>query len=232
MSQKRSMSSAARKRARFTEAVGFDRSRGGLQANSRSAFLAKLRATTKESGYFDVATAGYGLDTTGTIAQLNAVTQGAANTQRIGKKIIMKSLQCRGGMSGNTTSTVNDVAYMIVYDRRPTGVLPNITDILDTVSSYAMNNDDNSGRFKILKRVDEVLIGTPSTTATYTEALYKGTDWFLDLKGLPVTYKSAGTGAMGDVEEGALYIVSVGNQPAGAGAASIAAAFRLRFVDV
>ena len=49
---------------------------------------------------------------------------------------------------------------MIVYDKRPTGALPTVSDILVSASSSAMNNDANTGRFSILKRHDDILIET------------------------------------------------------------------------
>ena len=48
----------------------------------------------------------------------------------------------------------------------------------------------------------------------------------------PVVYKAAGTGAIGDIEEGALYLVTVGQVAAGTAAAAMRVAFRLRFLDV
>jgi len=77
------------------------------------------RAYAKEKGYVDIASAAYAFDTTGSVTLLNTVAQGAAVTQRVGKKIVMKGLQFRGFMQNGTTATANDVAFMIVYDKRP-----------------------------------------------------------------------------------------------------------------
>jgi len=190
------------------------------------------RAYAKEKGYVDNVSATYALDTTGSVTLLNAVAQGAAVTQRVGKKIIMKGLQCRGRMVNGSTAIANDVAYMIVYDKRPTGALPTITDILVSASPAALNNDANAGRFRIMKRSDEILLGNTSDVASLTEISVRDVDWWIDLKSAPVTYKAAGTGAIGDIEEGALYLVTIGNSAAGTGAASLLAAFRMRFLDV
>ena len=57
-----------------------------------AASLKRLVAMSKETGYLDTALASYALDTTGTITLLNAVPQGVAVTQRVGKKILLKSL--------------------------------------------------------------------------------------------------------------------------------------------
>lgn len=184
----------------------------------------------KEPGYVDLAKADYACDSTGTITLLNTIPQGAGTSERVGKRVALKSLQMRGNVSSSSTATRNDIAYMIVYDKRPTGVLPAITDILNSASPHSFNNDVNSGRFRILKRIDEVLVGNPSTLISPNSIL--NAEFYLNLKMLPQVFKAAGTGAIGDIEEGALYLVTVGSVSAGTGAASLGVGFRLRYVDV
>jgi len=121
---------------------------------------------------------------------------------------------------------------MIVYDKRPTGALPAITDILNSVAAQAQNNDANSGRFSILKRHDDILIGNLTAAANYTEVAVRTCDYWLSLKGRATTFKAAGTGAIADIEDGALYLVTVGGTAAGTGAASLTGTFRLRFLDI
>lgn len=200
-----------------------------------STALKRLVAAAKETGYVDIAPADYALNTTGSIILLNTVAQGTTVNQRVGKKILLKSLQCRGLMNNDATAVLNDVAYMIVYDKRPTGSLPAITDILNTINSNSMNNDNNSGRFSILKRVDEVLVGNASFTGAVANALTERTtlsaDWFLPLKDRQTVYKALGTGAIADIEEGALYLVTVGSNVAGTLDATLTVSFRLRFMD-
>lgn len=185
----------------------------------------------KEKGYVDVASATYKFDTTGSIVLLNTIAQGAGIQQRVGKRARMTSLQIRGYAANDTTATTNDCAMLIVYDKRPTGALPNITDILDTANSRSFNNDDNSSRFKIVRRLDFQLRGNVNAAANYLDSMSKNIDEFSKLRNLPVVYKSAGTGAIGDIEQGALYLVTVGNTAAGTAAANLIVGFRLRFVD-
>lgn len=202
-------------------------------ANLTSGYTKGLqRAYAKEKGYVDLALASYQMDTTGTVTLLNTIAQGAGVTQRVGKKVVLKSLQCRGYMQNNSTASANDVAFLIVYDKRPTGSLPAVTDILNTANASSLNNDNNAGRFRILKRVDEVLLGNTTAAASYLDSMYKSNDFWLDLKSAPTTYKAAATGAIGDIEEGALYLVTVGSTAAGTAAAAMAATFRVRFLDV
>ena len=117
---------SARAKAR-TPSLGYDRARGGLMAGARQKSALRLLAASKETGYIDVAAADYVLDTTGSVTLLNTVAQGAAVTQRVGKKIVMKGLQCRGNLQNGSTANSNDVAFMIVYDKRPTGALPTVS---------------------------------------------------------------------------------------------------------
>ena len=190
--------------------------------------LQRLVAQSRETGFVDLALANYAMDTTGTITLLATIPQGTTVNSRVGKKILLKSIQMRGSISNNSAATVNDVAYLIVYDRRPTGSLPAITDILDTATSRSMNNDANSGRFKIIRRVDTALVGN---VTTFTEATMKSVDEYIKLRDLPMVFKAAGTGAIADIEEGALYLVTVGFVAAGTAAAQLSAGFRIRFYD-
>jgi hypothetical protein len=211
----------------------FKRSRTGayVPVSTRPTFGRMSRKKIMgETGYVDLASASYNCDSTGSIALINTVGQGSSTNQRVGKRIMLKSLQGRGRVSNNSTAAYNDVAILIVYDKRPTGTLPNITDILDTVSPSSFNNDDNSGRFQILKRWDLSLIG--SAANNYTPISQYDISFFLDLKGKPQEFGSAGTGAIGDIEVGALYIVTLGATAAGTTAATYTSGFRTRFIDV
>lgn len=189
------------------------------------------RAYVKEKGYVDTAFATYACNTTGSVTLLNVVAQGAAVTQRVGKKIAMKGLQCRGYVQCGSAGDTANAAYMIVYDKRPTGANPTIADILVSATSNAMNNDANAGRFRILKREDVVITGNDAASANVTDTSRVLATWWLDLKSAPVTFKAAGTGAIGDIEEGALYLVTIGDETTTA-APDLKVGFRLRFLDV
>jgi len=186
--------------------------------------------SSPETGFVDLAATGYNFSTTGSIALIATIAQGASVNQRVGKKIVLKSLQVRGQSISGTTTTVADCALVIVYDRRPTGSLPAISDVLVSADSTAFNNDANSGRFQILKRVDFCHTGNSTTPATGGEI--RDMAMWLSLKDLPVAYKAAGTGAIGDIEQGALYLITVGSNVAGTTAPQGTLAFRTRFLDV
>lgn len=182
----------------------------------------------RETGYVDTAVTNYVFDTTGAIALIPTIAQGASTNQRIGKKAFIKSIQCRGSFLSGTTATINDVALLVVYDKRPTGALPAITDILVSANSRSFNNDTNSGRFRILKRIDATLSGDQNLSTGVSPAM--NADFFLKVN-KPIVFKAAGTGGIGDIEEGAIYVVTVGNVAAGTAAALCTLGFRTRFQD-
>lgn len=211
------------------------RSAGG-RAGKSTAPRKRMRTATvsrrapREVGYFDTAFQPFQCDTAGKIVLLNPVPQGTSTKERIGKRIALKSLQGRGVFYNNSNSTRAGAGMLIVYDKRPTGVMPAITEILDTVNVDSFNKDANSGRFRILKRVVHELVGSSANGLTSKTTV--NNEFYLSLAGLPTVFKEGGVGTIGDIEQGALYCVSVGDQPPGNGAATVAEGFRLRYNDV
>ena len=190
-------SGARRSSGRRSAAVSAARSRMPRRARN-----------VRDPGYVDLAASDYAMDSTGTITLLNTIPQGASQSERVGKRINLKGLQHRGVMTGGSTCTFCDVSMIIVYDKRPSGVLPAITDILEATLPNALNNNTNASRFRILKRVDTTLIGNSGNLTANTA---KSSDFYLPLRNLPQVFNAVGTGAIGDIEEGALYLVTVGN---------------------
>lgn len=183
----------------------------------------------QEKGVVDLALATYACDTTGSITLVTTIAQGASIAQRIGKKAMYRSIQIRGRWTANTACVVADAAALLVYDKRPTASLPGITDILIAATAQAFNNTDNEGRFQIIRRWDKVFAGNSTTPSTGLEI--QDADDFVKMR-KPIVFKAAGTGAIGDIEEGALYYVTVGSATAGTGAVSSTVAFRTRFTEM
>lgn len=189
----------------------------------------KAIAKASEAHFVDLAQASYALDTTGSIVLIATIPEGVDVNSRVGKKAFYKSLQMRGNASANTAGVINDCAVLIVYDKRPRGSLPAITDILNTASSRSFNNDANSDRFEIVSRVDFTLVG--NSTNLFTNETAKNMDKFINLRMRRVQFEAAGTGAIDDLSQGALYLVTVGSNPAGTTAAAVSLGFRTRFYD-
>lgn len=183
----------------------------------------------RDLGYVDLASATYPCDTTGSITLLATIAQGASVQQRIGKRAIYKSLLMRGNLAAGTTGTISDNTILIIYDKRPTGALPAITDILTSSNSVGFMNDNNTGRFEVIRRFDKVLAGNSTTPSTGLEIV--NLDVFVPLKKRPITFESAGTGAIADIDMGALYLVTVGSRAAGTTAGAATLSFRVKFCE-
>lgn len=183
------------------------------------------------TGFVDRAHATYVCDSVGDVQLIATVAQGAGTSQRIGKKIAWKSVQARGHFRAGGTGTIATGTLAIVYDKQPTGTLPAVTDIFNSAAAASFNNDTNSDRFRVMKRVDVVIVGDdlgPDHTAISGVII----DFYLPLQKLLSQFKAVGTGAIGDIAMGALYIVTMGAQPAGTTACQCQVGFRTRYWDL
>lgn len=187
------------------------------------------RKTPQEVNYVDLATAVYGLSTTGSITLISTIAQGVSVNQRVGKKAYYKSILIRGSVYSGTTTTIADGGFLVIYDKRPTSVLPAITDVLTSISPNAFMNDNNTGRFEVIRRYDYCFSGNTATPQTGKE-IYN-VDEYIPLKKRPITFESLGTGAINDIDMGALYLITYSSVIAGTGAPSLAVAIRTRFTE-
>lgn len=177
----------------------------------------------KEVNYVDSSPYSLFFSPAGTVVPLSVIARGTGVSQRVGKKILLKSLQCRG-LFRNPSSDTTENSMLIVYDKRPTGAIPAVTDVLKISAPYSPNNDVNSGRFKILKRLD--FWGSP------TDQPCTKLDFYMSLRNLPMEFGTLGTGVPADVKLGAMYAVCVGDSSATQTGSVNNIVFRTRFVDV
>lgn len=187
------------------------------------------RATPQEVNYVDLASATYACNTTGSITLIATIAQGASVSQRIGKRAYYKSLLIRGMWTAGSTNTISDGAALVIYDKRPTGALPAITDILTAITTRSFMNDNNTGRFEVIRRFDQCFSGNSATPSTGEEI--KNVDEYIKLNKRPITFESAGTGAIGDIDSGALYFVTVGNATGPTNDNSLTVTFRTRYTE-
>lgn len=185
--------------------------------------------TPQEVNYVDLAAAAYALNTTGSITLIATIAQGATVNQRIGKRAYLKSLLIRGSVYAGTATTICDGGFLIVYDKRPTGALPAITDILTSISPNAFMNDNNTGRFEVIRRNDYCFAG--NITAPTTGKEIYNVDEFIKLRRRPIIFEALGTGAINDIDEGALYLVTYSSVAAGTADAELFVSFRTRFTE-
>jgi len=164
------------------------------------------------------------------ITEINCVPQGATSYNRIGTKILIKSIdfRCVFTMAG-TEPTHNSVRYLIVYDRQPNGAFPAFSDILSTNISTAPTffsgvNMANRSRFIILR--DRVYTQDPDGTGDIVTVKE-----FIKTK-LETQFRT-NAGNIGDITTGALYLVAFGLTGGNAVSYTNMAttSFRIRYFD-
>lgn len=159
--------------------------------------------------------------TTWTINTLNDCAQGTTATTRIGRKILMKSINIQGVVA---TSTGNTARILIVYDKQPNGAVPLATDVLTSNTLMAMQNLDNRDRFIILADIfpydQEENIANPSASS--------GFGWKRYIKCNLETIYNGTLGTIADITTGSLLIMTNIN---GATITGETGMQRVRFVD-
>lgn len=170
-----------------------------------------LHHRVQSANYWD-SYLGVALNTTGSVGLLTDIAQGSSQQTRVGRRIHMKSLHLRGYIALGTVASAAPLfaSFMIVYDRAPTGTLPQPGEILmnsPNPVSFAIShaNDDNASRFRIVMR------------RMYSMNFLRQTDpliidEFLDLKGMYTVYGTSALGNLANHKKGALYYLACGQQ--------------------
>jgi len=173
-------------------------------------------------------------DTLGYLECLNGTTVGAANNQRIGRRIDMKSIQWLIEVSNMDAAINNTVRYCIVVDSQANGALPLMTDIYNTASPLALRNISNKARFRVLADSGPISVtGNDSITATAGQLAGNGTNpivtttqtfgnvnpktSFVDKGykkiGINTQYNSGGAGTIADIQTNSLLFIFMCDAP-------------------
>lgn len=234
------MSEFSRKRKRVSKTRRFTpykrrqvvRTVGLAPARTGGYYGVAMRRGLNERKVIDVDPANYAFDTTGSVTLLNGVATGTDFTDRIGRKIVLKSLYLRGIIKPVDNNVGNTLCRMlVVYDMQSNGAAPAITDVLKSSSPAAQLNMNNRDRFRVL--IDkQFALGAVSDAAGASLA---GSPTVHSLKkykkcNLEVLFNGT-TNAIGSIATGSLYMITVGDQVAGNGGQGLISS-RVRFVDM
>lgn len=179
---------------------------------------------------------------------MNGTVQGAAQQQRIGNKISMKSLRIKGNIINLLTAVQTSGRILVVYDKQTNGVVPALTDVINTRTSitaaatttaYSNLNLDNVERFTILRDMTFILPSVTNTAGVLTNtgwdsqnqpngSSFFDVDMFIKLKGMTTLYKGA-TSGIGDIATGGIYMYLINHQ--GIASWTFRNTIRLRYND-
>lgn len=157
---------------------------------------------------------------------INGIAQGVGNSERVGRKTVMKSVMMR-----SVSSTDGPFRIMIVYDKQANGATPAVTDIVDNDSFNAFQNLQNSDRFVIV--ADEICQGAPigSITTVSPGAPDLSHTSCERYQKMNMEELFLGTGAtITSIASGALYVMAVAHNSTAA-SQSHAIRTRVRYID-
>lgn len=180
--------------------------------------------------FFDVGSATYACDTTGSVTLLNGISVGDGLVNTTAAKCWMKGLTIRGNFSSVAATTITSATIVIVYDAMPRGALPTIADMFvdaaGVVSSNLMQDFLFRDRFSFLYRKTVALSG--NITAPATGAEIRRVDTTIRFNKV-LSFPLAATASIANIDKGALYLVTFGDVAAGTAAAAFLGGFRLYF---
>lgn len=146
------------------------------------------------------------------ITCLNEVLQGATSYNRIGAKILIKSIDLRLALFlGGSAPTYGLARVCLIHDKQPNGAYPSFSDIFTDNISTAPDfnsglNMSNKDRFVVLRNMVFPLdIGGNRSVAVKEHVKCK----------IETMYK-ANAGNIGDITSGAIYLVAFANATASA----------------
>jgi len=196
-----------------------------------------------ENKTIDIAVGTVQANTTGTITLLNGCIQGTDFNQRIGRKILLKSVYIRGFVRSEASATMvlgaiasQQVRMILVVDTQPNGVVFAITDLLVSASPASQLNLNNRDRFMVICDktwvLDPYALNNVATTSFASMSnQIKPLKKFKKLN-IETIFNAGNAGTIGDMNSGALYLVWIGTEAAAAGTdANAVLSTRVRFKD-
>jgi len=244
--------STTRSKSRYSNVLGYDRSRGGLQPGSRVSLMAAKRFSRSALELKGVDTL---LNTVGTIENdytsstdmvaLNLIAPGSGSFNRIGRKVCCKSVRIRGAffIAANDVATVqtsDTVRMSLVWDKQPSGsAMPAWNNIFmytpqtgtEANALFAGAKFDNMERFVILRDQSfAVHLQHTSSTVDNNVQGYVPFDIYVDLKSMETTFGAqTATSVITDINTGSLLLCFRSEN--GVAQLSGNSVARLRFLD-
>jgi len=155
---------------------------------------------------------------------LNGVAPGSGATDRIGRKLVMKSMYMRATVRAGTGSAGSGpIRCIIFYDKQSNGAAPAATDLLLANEFNSQNNLSNRDRFVVLS--DEITepVGTQIEQAR-AHVVYKKIN-------LETVFNAGTAGTIADITSGSVYAMFAQSSDIITVAAQVVYRVRIRFTD-
>lgn len=166
------------------------------------------------------------LDQTGSVILLNGTVAGTGLNQRIGRTIFMKSIALHVYAQSTAVTGVEQAArVMVVYDHQANGAQPAISDVLSSAIHNQHYNVYTRNRFVVI--FDEWFTLSASAGLVDSKAVLR----ICGEVNRQTMYGNTGFGDVRDISTGALYLITIGSEVAGATAGIAPFRARLTFDD-
>lgn len=207
---------------------GYDRTSG---------YYGRFSGPRAEYKYLDTATSDPVVAIGGSILRdsCNNVAAGTGETQRIGRKIVIRSINYRylvqyPEKEGEVTPPDSEAVRVVLYlDKQCNGTGATPTQILETASMTSFRNLANSARFTVLMdrihNMNTQGLASDGTTS-YSHAGINRWASFYKKCSIPVNFNGT-TGVTGEIESNNIGILLIGSS----GVASVGGTLRIRFTD-
>ncbi len=168
------------------------------------------------------------------ISELTVIPQGDSESERIGRRITIKSVHAKGTIrifSATSAAATNDTVHcMLVLDTQTNGAVFAATDLYETDAFKSFRNLANSSRFRVLY-THTFVMKVPGAAPSGAAYIYGSDVKYININkkcNIKIEYdNSLATGVVSTVRSNNLYWVTMGAE----GNAEIKANFRVRYSD-
>lgn len=160
----------------------------------------------------------------GATSLLNGIPVGTGPSERLGRKLTMRSLYLRYSVSLAATSTGGSpIRILVVYDKQANGAAFAPTDNLDANDFNSPNNLGNAERFITLMDILTPVVSVQNDFSVCGTAFKK--------IGLDEMFNDTGGGTITDILSGSLYALVAQTSSIGVASPLVNLFFRLRYTD-
>lgn len=229
----------------FARKVMRARMQAALPAASSSPYFGRVAGSDAERKFLDVTIADNSISATGDIQNsgtLIVIPQGAGESQRVGRKVVIRKIMFRGeatlneyaGTTEADASAANRVRIIFYVDKQCNGAAATAGDILATATpvSNGFNNLNNRDRFLILKDkfIDLNPMALAKGTTNYVRPRVNKSMFFARSCELPIEYSST-TGAITEIRSNNIGCLIIADSAATGFACAVTGTVRFRYTD-
>lgn len=208
------------------------------QARSFSSYSGnyKYGARDSELKFFDN-TPSFAFATAGAVVQLLTIPQGVGQSERVGRKIRVKSIVCNvsvylNGTGAAAATGMDRIRFVLVQDMQANGAACDFGSVANGVFSSAsvdaLRNLDNVSRFKILKDWDMTLLSAAGVSGAWQYAA-KAVNKYIKCD-IPIEYdNSATTGAITTIRSNNICLLAINTVTNGG--CALSGTIRIRYSD-